>query len=230
MSAWSPRVSSSKRRASFEQPLERGVVVRGLVVEEDEVLGARHLAQLHADDVARVAPVGLHADRLGERVHRVEDHHVGVAEEGGEVLGLGAVLELVLGIGRVDHRLAVALEAVAVRIAAVQLQVRRHREAVHLVGLVGLELHELDRGAELLPPHREAGRRLLQAEGLLEDVVAAVDADLRPRHVRGPKKGKPMMWSQCTWDMKMFTVAGLRACLASTCTPKGRAPLPMSQT
>ncbi len=39
-----------------------------------------------------------------------------------------------------------------------------------------------------------------------------------------------MMWSQCTWDMKMFTVAGLRAWRASTCTPNGRAPLPMSQT
>ena len=39
-----------------------------------------------------------------------------------------------------------------------------------------------------------------------------------------------MMWSQCTCDMKMLTVAGRRACLASTCTPKGRAPLPMSQT
>ena len=39
-----------------------------------------------------------------------------------------------------------------------------------------------------------------------------------------------MMWSQCTWDMKTFTVAGRRACFASTCTPKGRAPLPMSHT
>ena len=51
-----------------------------------------------------------------------------------------------------------------------------------------------------------------------------------PGTYAGPKKGKPMMWSQCTWDMKTFTVAGLRACFASTCTPKGRAPLPMSQT
>ena len=39
-----------------------------------------------------------------------------------------------------------------------------------------------------------------------------------------------MMWSQCTCDMKTFTVAGRRAWRASTCTPKGRAPLPMSHT
>jgi hypothetical protein len=30
--------------------------------------------------------------------------------------------------------------------------------------------------------------------------------------------------------MNTFTVAGRRACLARTCTPKGRAPLPMSHT
>src|SRR6185295_5452113 len=39
-----------------------------------------------------------------------------------------------------------------------------------------------------------------------------------------------MMWSQCMCDMKMFTSAGRPDWRASTCAPKGRAPLPMSQT
>src|SRR5438477_9241961 len=51
-----------------------------------------------------------------------------------------------------------------------------------------------------------------------------------PRTYAGPKKGKPMMWSQCTCDMKMFTAAGLPPWRARTCSPKARAPLPMSQT
>jgi hypothetical protein len=46
----------------------------------------------------------------------------------------------------------------------------------------------------------------------------------------GPRKGNPMMWSQCMCDMKMCTVAGRPPWRASTCEPKARAPLPMSQT
>src|SRR6185503_7218335 len=51
-----------------------------------------------------------------------------------------------------------------------------------------------------------------------------------PGTYAGPKKGKPMMWSQCMCDMKMFTTAGRPDWRASTCAPKGRAPLPMSHT
>ena len=39
-----------------------------------------------------------------------------------------------------------------------------------------------------------------------------------------------MMWSQCTCDMKTFTVAGRSPWRARMCSPKARAPLPMSQT
>ena len=52
------RVSSSSRRASREQAVDGGVAVRRLVVEEHQVLRPRHLAELDADHVARVAPVG----------------------------------------------------------------------------------------------------------------------------------------------------------------------------
>ena len=65
-------------------PQHRGdllVVQDRLVVEQAQVAHPRHLAELDADDVARVAPVLLDGHRLGERVHGVEDDEVGVAEE-----------------------------------------------------------------------------------------------------------------------------------------------------
>ena len=57
------------------------VVVDRLVVEHAEVLRARHLAELDAHHVAGVPPILLHGDGVGERVHGVEDHQVGLAEE-----------------------------------------------------------------------------------------------------------------------------------------------------
>src|SRR6185503_1428978 len=44
------------------------------------------------------------------------------------------------------------------------------------------------------------------------------------------KKGKPMMWSQCTWDMKMWKVWPVGPRVASTWLPNTRAPEPRSQS
>ena len=71
---------------------------------------------------------------------------VGVAEELDEArrVSSGSV-ERVLGIGRVDDDRAVALEAVAVRIAGMALPHRRDRMPAMSCGLAGLEVDELDR-------------------------------------------------------------------------------------
>ena len=113
-----------ERRVSASTRVDRRVVVHRLVVEQAQMARAGHLAQLDADDVARVAPVGLDRDRVGERVHRVENDEVGIAEELDEALGVARVGERVLGIGRVDDDPALRLEAVAVGVAGVALEHR----------------------------------------------------------------------------------------------------------
>jgi len=161
------------------------------MVKEHQVLHACHLAELDADHVARMAPVFLDRDRLGERVHGVEDDEIRVAKEGDDRLGLRAVLELVLRVGGVDDALAADLEAIAIGVARVALQLRRHLHAADFERVSTREAQERDVGVELLERHREAGRRLLQAKRLLEDVMAAVDADLRAAPVSGTEEGKP---------------------------------------
>jgi hypothetical protein len=46
----------------------------------------------------------------------------------------------------------------------------------------------------------------------------------------GTKNGSPMMWSQCTCDMKMWKVCAMPLRRAVAAWPNGRRPLPMSQT
>src|SRR5687767_2224546 len=53
--------------------LDGRILVGRLVMEQHEMLRVRELAQLHADDVARMPPVFLHRNRVRERIHRVED-------------------------------------------------------------------------------------------------------------------------------------------------------------
>ena len=68
------------------------------------------------------------------------------------------------------------------------LELRRHAQPAHLGGAPRRNLDELDGRAEVVERHGEAGRRLLQPEGPLEDAVAAVDADARAAHVGRPEK------------------------------------------
>src|SRR5262249_61752363 len=111
---------------------------------QTQALGVSPLAQLQADDVARVTPVLLDRCRLGERVLRVEDDEVGVAEELYEALDFSEVVLLVLGVGRVDDDPAAPLESIAIGIATVALELGLHREAGDLVLALRLEPHELD--------------------------------------------------------------------------------------
>src|SRR4029453_17329774 len=103
---------------------------------------AGELAQLDADDVARMPPVRLDRYRVRKRVHPVEDHEIGIAEEIGETLRL-VRLERVLGIGGINHRPAVLLEAISIGVAAMALAQCRHRHPVDVVAGTGLEMHEL---------------------------------------------------------------------------------------
>ena len=51
--------------------------------------------------------------------------------------------------------------------------------------------------------HGERRCGLLPPQRLFELGVTAVDADAVAGMYAGVKNGNPMMWSQCTWDMKM---------------------------
>ncbi|MNC85495.1 hypothetical protein D3C83_10960 [compost metagenome] len=161
------------------------------MVKQAQAPGARHLAQLDADDVAGVTPVFLDRNRLGERVHGVENHQVRAAEQRNERLGLARVAELVLGIGRIHHALAAALEAVAVGIAGVRLQHRGYRHARDVVSPAGLQLHEFDGCRQAVEIHREGRRRMLLAERAFQRIVAAVDADAVAGEIGGGEKRKP---------------------------------------
>ena len=157
-------------------------------MEQGKTLCSCHLAEFDAHDVAGMSPVGFDRYRIGERVHRIENDEVGVAEELDESLGIHDVLELVFRVGRVDEALACAIEAIAVGVAAVQLQLRSDGDSRHLCRLSRRKPHELDVRRELVEGNRKAGRGLLQAEGLLEDLVAAVNPDAHAWHVGGPEK------------------------------------------
>src|SRR5207237_1363620 len=84
-----------------QRRLDGGIAIRRLVVKEHEVLHPRELAQLDAHHVARMAPVLLDRDRLGERIHGVEDDEIGGAEKAHDRFGLRTVLGLVLRVGAV---------------------------------------------------------------------------------------------------------------------------------
>src|SRR5262252_2260465 len=173
-----------------EEAGETLVVEDGLVVVEAEAAGPRELAQLHPYDVARVPPILLDRDGVGEGVLSVEDHEIGLAEELHEGLHLAGIVLLVLGVGGVDEHAAPAREAVAVGVAAVALELGPHGEAGDLVLAPRLQAHELDAGAHAREVHGERGGGVLTAQRLLHRVVAAVDAHVVTGKVGGHEEGK----------------------------------------
>src|SRR5262252_2467655 len=173
-----------------EEGGETLVVEDGLVVVEAEAAGPRELAQLHPYDVARVPPILLDRDGVGEGVLSVEDHEIGLAEELHEGLHLAGIVLLVLGVGGVDEHAAPALEAVAVGVSAVPLELGPHGETGDLVLAPRLQAHELDAGAHAREVHGERGGGVLTAQRLLHRVVAAVDANVVTREVGGHEEGK----------------------------------------
>src|SRR6476469_9811081 len=72
------------------------IIVRGLVMVQRETLRARGLADLDTDHVARMSPVRLDGDRIGKRVHGVEDYEVRFSEEISECIQLARFVELML--------------------------------------------------------------------------------------------------------------------------------------
>src|SRR5579862_3182116 len=87
--------------------LEHLVVEHGLVMVHDKVLDVRNLRELDRDHVARMSPILFHRDLIRERVLRIEDQNVSVAEKLDERVVLCQNVKLVLGVGRVNHRLAI---------------------------------------------------------------------------------------------------------------------------
>src|SRR3954467_10344539 len=81
-----------------------------------------HLTELNADHAARMSPVRFDRYRVGQRIHRIEDHEIGVAKKLDEAYRPRRVFELMLGIRGIDDAAAIALEAITVRVAAVSLQ------------------------------------------------------------------------------------------------------------
>ena len=49
-----------------------------------------------------------------------------------------------------------------------------------------------------------------------------------PGALSGLKKGRPWMWSQWVWEIRMSAASGVRRDAMSSC-PSGRSPLPASR-
>ena len=64
-------------------------------MEQAKVPHAGHLAQLDANHVARMSPILLDGDCIGEREHAIEDHEVRVLEEIDKAFGLPWISQLV---------------------------------------------------------------------------------------------------------------------------------------
>ena len=133
-------------------------------MEQGQSRGARLMAQIDRHKVARMAPILLHRDAIGQRIHGVADHQVGIAKEVDECRLDRHLLQLVLAVGAVDDGAAVAVgEAVAVTQVGMVLQLRFDSYAVDFMRLAGGQLHEFDAGLEPVEWHREGDFFLLAA-------------------------------------------------------------------
>src|SRR5215468_10657183 len=92
-----------------------------------------------------MAPMLLDRHRVTERVHRIEDHQIGIPIELDKWIGLVEGIIFVLAIGRVDNRLGPLVKAIGIRIIGVKLLYRLYPETRDLANLAGFEGHELDR-------------------------------------------------------------------------------------
>src|SRR5258706_5488220 len=134
--------------------------------------------------------VFLHRHSLGERVHGVENHQIGVGKKSGRAFDRVRYVQPVLRIGRIHDDPAVADESIAVGIAGMALKLGGHAPPRDLVAPPRLERDEFYRGAEAIKRHRETGRVLLAAKGFFEIGVAAVNSNPVSRYVGGSEKWK----------------------------------------
>ncbi len=105
-------------------------------------------------------------------------------------LGLGPILEFVLGIGRIDDGLAVAFEAIAVGVASVSLELWGDLVSGNVGGPSSFQPYEFDIGRQPGEVDRKTGRGLLQPECLLDHIVTAEYANARAGDVGRGEKGK----------------------------------------
>src|SRR5882762_11760386 len=166
------------------------VVVGRFVVEKHQVFHIGKLTQLDPDYIARMAPVLLHRHGLGERVHGVEDHQVGVGKKSGRAFDRIRYVQPVLRIGRIHDDPAVADESIAVGVTGMALELCGYAPPCDLVAPPRLECNEFYRGPEAIERHRETGRVLLPAKRFFEIGVAAVNPDLVSGDVGRSEKRK----------------------------------------
>src|SRR6266850_8034552 len=166
------------------------VVVGRFVVEKHQVFHIGKLTQLDPDYIARMAPVLLYRDGLGERVHGVENHKVGVGKKSGRAFDCIRYVQPVLRIGRIHDDPAVADESIAVGVTGMALELCGYAPPCDLVAPPRLECDEFYRGPEAIKRHRETGRVLLAAKGFFEIGVAAVNSNPVSRNVGRSEKWK----------------------------------------
>jgi len=176
----------------LEKGVEFPIVERGLLVEQAQVPYARIFCQLHAQDVAGMAPVLLQGLGLGKTVLRVENEQVGFLAEIEEgIVGL-AQSGLVFAVCGIDDAAVIGLEAVAEGVARVHLLVDADGNAVDLVAAFRVELHEFDGCGHGLQRNGKKRLRLLRRKYRRQVRVTAVDDNAVTRHVRRGEKGKTL--------------------------------------
>ena len=169
----------------------RLIAVDGFMMEQAQMPCTGHLAQLDGDDIARMAPVRLDRDRVGQRVHCIEYDHIGIAKELDEGARLRKVGQVVLGVGGVDHGPARRSEAISVRISGVPLEHEANRQSRDLVFASGLQANEFDVRAQRGKIHGERRCAVLSPQSLLESGVPAIDAEPVAFEIGGGEKRKP---------------------------------------
>ena len=174
-----------------EDDLEHPVIQDRIVMEQCKPFDLCCLRQLHRNDVAGMAPMLLDRYRITERVHCIKDQQIGAAAELDKSIGFVEAIIFVLSIGRVDDRLAPLVKAIGIRIARVRLLYRGHRKTGDLASPAGFEGHELDRRGERAKIYGKPRSRVLGAERLFKELVAAVNANSVPGNVSRGEKREP---------------------------------------
>ena len=159
------------------------------MVKQHQLAYMRRLAQLNPHDIARMAPIGLDRNGVGERIHGVENNHIGMVEKPDEAGAFRFVLDSVLGVGCIDQPLAGAFEFPAVGVAGVALQMGRDLCAVDVHRLARSHDVEFDLGRKVVEAYRKRRLGLLAAQRELHMRVAAMDHDPVARDIyRGKKR------------------------------------------
>ena len=114
-----------------------------------------------------MSPVLTDGNAVGQGIHGIEDHQVGVTEQFDETAYVLGLFGLVFCIGGVHDHLAVALEPVTVGMTTMQLQPGHDLVAGNLVVSFRFQRDEFNVRIQLGKMDRKAGLVLLAAKGEL---------------------------------------------------------------